>query len=83
MTQQIYPVNSARRRFLISSALLGGGLVLGHYLNVVDSAQRLIGKPEDGVYSISVEIICQKPKLQDKFTKTFRVGEKKKAHSST
>lgn len=47
MNQQIYPVNSARRRFLISSALLGGGLVLGHYLNVVDSAQRLIGKPED------------------------------------
>jgi hypothetical protein len=38
----------------------------------------LTGKPEDGQYAVSVEITCQEPKLKDKFTKTFRVGEKKK-----
>lgn len=38
----------------------------------------LSGNPEEGPYSVSVEISSQEPKLKDKSTKSFRVGEKKK-----
>lgn len=38
----------------------------------------LTGKPEDGSYVVTVEIVGQDPKLKDKYTKMFRVGEKKK-----
>jgi hypothetical protein len=41
----------------------------------------LTGAPEDGPYVVSVEIASAEPKLKDKFTKQFRVGEKKKAGS--
>jgi hypothetical protein len=37
----------------------------------------LAGKPEDGAYSVSVEIVNEALKLKDKSSKMFRVGEKK------
>ena len=37
--------NAARRDFLRKSALGGGGLVLGFYLNVADSAAKQVAKP--------------------------------------
>lgn len=37
--------NAGRRDFLRKSALTGGGLVLGFYLNVADSAAQRIAKP--------------------------------------
>lgn len=36
----------------------------------------LAGKPEDGAYSVSVEIVNEVLKLKDKSSKMFRVGEK-------
>jgi isoquinoline 1-oxidoreductase beta subunit len=37
--------NAGRRDFLRKSALTGGGLVLGFYLNVADSAAKKVAKP--------------------------------------
>ncbi|CAD6876056.1 xanthine dehydrogenase family protein molybdopterin-binding subunit [Methylomonas fluvii] len=41
-----YPLeNASRRDFLRKSTLAGGGLVLGFYLNVADSAAKRVAKP--------------------------------------
>jgi len=39
---------------------------------------KLAEKPEDGAYSLSVEISGQEPKQKDKATQSFKVGEKTK-----
>lgn len=42
----------------------------------------LTGKPEDGSYTLSVEVVNVGLKLKDKTSKTFRVGEKPKPQTT-